>query len=284
MLFVDKTNAYDGLVENVDSRLMDKTDAQSTSTTSSPQSIILIHMLLRDAREWCSHPLRRTNPGVGSLKNIDRNVRTKELTRIATTSALYVVASFFPLTAFIGGGGFITVGIVILPVIAWMLRPRSALTTAVVSALAQYAFQISTAPIFGLYSLAIPIIAMTLGSIAFHSRKGIIAPWSFVFANAIFYVLYSNGAWFWLLPYLIIIFSLPLALKCSSLRLPLLCLYTTMCELAAMTIGSITILHLPGSLWTIIAGFMFFERGIATAGSYLVIKGLQAAMPNLAGN
>jgi hypothetical protein len=57
-----------------------------------------------------------------------------------------------------------------------------------------------------------------------------------------------------------------------------------MCELAAMTIGSITILHLPGSLWMIIAGFMFFERGVATVGSYLVIKGLQAAMPSLAGN
>lgn len=40
-------------------------------------------------------------------------------------------------------------------------------------------------------------------------------------------------------------------------------------------------LHLPGSFWMVIAVFMFFERAVATGGSYLVIKGLQAAMPNL---
>jgi hypothetical protein len=57
-----------------------------------------------------------------------------------------------------------------------------------------------------------------------------------------------------------------------------------MCELASITIGSITILHLPGSLWMIIAGFMFFERGVATVGSSLVIKALETTVPNLTGN
>lgn len=218
------------------------------------------------------------------MKRINQNIRTKELTQIASISALYVVASFFPLTAFIGGSGFITVGMIIVPVIAWMLKPQFAIVAAVISALAQYAFQISSAPIFGLYSLVIPIIAISLGSIAFHARNGALAAWGFVLANAIFYLLYANGAWFWLPPYLIVIFSLPLALKGSSLRLPILCLYTTMCELASITIGSIMILHLPGSLWMIIAGFMFFERGVATVGSWLVIKGLETAMPHLAGN
>jgi hypothetical protein len=52
-----------------------------------------------------------------------------------------------------------------------------------------------------------------------------------------------------------------------------------MCELTTMTIASITILRLPGALWTLITPLMFYERAVATLGSFLLIAGLRKTLP-----
>jgi hypothetical protein len=72
-----------------------------------------------------------------------------------------------------------------------MLRPHLALLSSIISSIALYVFQVFVAPILGLYSLGIPFIAITLGSIGFHVKKGIMAPWCFIFLSAMLYILFS---------------------------------------------------------------------------------------------
>src|SRR5437588_488434 len=54
--------------------------------------------------------------------------RTAELTLAAGLAATYIITTFIPLTPFIGGPGFITLEIIMLPIIAALLRPMPALT------------------------------------------------------------------------------------------------------------------------------------------------------------
>ena len=206
-------------------------------------------------------------------------LETKELSKVAGLSALFVITSFIPISAFIGGAGFLTLSLVLVPVMAYLLRPTAAAVSALAGILATYILQIGIGPIFGPISLLIPVSAVTLGSIGFRSRQGPLIQWAYVLFGGAFYFFISGGTPLWLIPYLIVWVTLPLALFHGKCRLPLLCLYTTMCELTTMTIASITILRLPGALWTLITPLMFYERAVATLGSFLLIAGLRKTLP-----
>ena len=210
---------------------------------------------------------------------INLGLGTRELSQMAVLSAIFVVASAIPVSAFIGGAGFITLGIVFVPVIARILKPKAALISGFVGSLAIYGLQFATAPIFGPLSLIIPTSGIFLGSIAFHHKIGPFAPWAYVLFGAIFYAALSGGGGLWLVPYVLVLVTLPLVLKMSKLRLPFLCLYSAMCELTTMNVASISILRLVGPVWSAIAPFMFYERTVATLGSFLLITGIRKAMP-----
>ena len=212
-------------------------------------------------------------------KRLRFGLGTRELSQTAVLSAIFVVASIFPLSAFIGGAGFITLGIVFVPVIARMLKPYAALVSGLVGSAALYGLQLSIGPVFGPVSLLIPTSGIFLGSIAFHHRMGPIISWAYVAFGAAFYFMFSGGTLVWLAPYVIVVATLPLVLRHTKIRIPLLCLYSTMCELITLNIGSITVLRLSGQLWSVIAPFMFFERTIATIGSLLVITAIRKAIP-----
>lgn len=218
---------------------------------------------------------------VSSRIKLPISLETRELAQMAVLAAIFVIASAIPFTAFIGGAGFITFGIVFVPVIARMLMPWPALISGWAGALALYVLQLATAPVFGPFSLAIPVSGMVLGSYGFHYRLGSIVPWGYVVFAAVYYLAFSGGTMIWLVPYFLVAASLPLTLRPTKLRVPLLCLYSTMCELATMTIASISVLNLPGPLWSFIAPFMFFERAVATVGAFLVNTGIGKAMPGM---
>jgi xanthosine utilization system XapX-like protein len=59
----------------------------------------------------------------------------RELSLVAGLSALLAVASTVPPSAAIGGLGFISFGAVLVPVIAWLLKPKEALLSWVVGSL-----------------------------------------------------------------------------------------------------------------------------------------------------
>src|SRR5215467_12757174 len=107
--------------------------------------------------------------------------RTQELALAATMAAAYIVTTFFPVSPFIGGGpAFITLEIVMIPVIAVLLRPALATLTVFVGSLGMALGQPSFYQLFGFLGLLIPTVAVATGSFAFHYRLGPIAPWTFV--------------------------------------------------------------------------------------------------------
>src|SRR5207249_4930350 len=166
--------------------------------------------------------------------------RTAELTLAAGLAATYVITTFIPLTPFIGGPAFITLEIVMLPVIAAVLRPIPALATAFVGSLGMALGQPSFYQAFGLPGLLVPMIAAGAGSVAFHYGLGPILPWAYVLAGAAFYI--------------------------------------AMTEQVTLNILSISLLSLTGPVWLGITPLMYLERTIATFGGAAGIVALKSAV------
>src|SRR2546426_5210635 len=84
--------------------------------------------------------------------------RTAELTLAAGLAATYIITTFIPLTPFIGGPGFITLEIVMLPIIAALLRPIPALATVFFGSLRMAPGQPRFYPVLGLPRLLISLV------------------------------------------------------------------------------------------------------------------------------
>jgi len=211
---------------------------------------------------------------------IQQKASTSELTLSATLAAVYVVSTFIPLTPFIGGPAFITAEIVMLPLVAALLRPVLAGATITVGSLGMALFRTSIYTAFGPLGLLVPIIATILGSMAFHYRIGLAAPWAYVLAGSIYYLLFSKGGTLlWLAPYIAVIISLPAAYKTSgTVRTGFLAFYTAMCEQVTLNVLSISVLGLVGDIWTVITPFMYSERAIATLGGAVLIVALKSRL------
>src|SRR6266571_7443716 len=204
--------------------------------------------------------------------------RTAELTLAAGLAAVYVATTFVPLTPFIGGPGFITLEIVMLPVIAALFRPALATATVFVGSLGMALGQPSFYAVFGLPGLLVPVAAVLLGSIAFHYKAGPLVPWGYVIVGALYYITFSQGGTpYWLVPYALVAFSLPLALRLRGWpRIGLLCLYTAMAEQVTLNVLSISLLGLVGPFWTGVTPLMYLERTLATMGGTAVVVGLKS--------
>ena len=229
------------------------------------------------------HPFRLRNPGVGGenaiVSDSPGSIRvgetsTRRITLAAAFTALYVAASAIPISAFVGGAGFITAGIILLPVIARLLRPREAAIVAILAPLALFVFQLSVIPVFGFYGMLIPAVSLVLGSLGFH--RSYLIPTLYVILGLVWYTVFSGGTVLWLAPYFVAI-ALAIAnqlrrfTRGGRLGVVLHSLEVTMCELVTMNIGSISVLHLPGALWLIITPIMYFERGVAVFGSSIIL-------------
>ncbi len=207
----------------------------------------------------------------------ERLFTTRDLTLSAVLAAFYIVSTFIPVDAFIGGAALISLEIVTVPVIAALLRPSQAAITIIVGSLGMALFQTGTFPFFGFFALLVPVIATILGSFAFHFRLGPLLAYAYVLVGAVFYLTFSKGGTLlWLVPYALVIFSLPLALKLTGTRsIAILAFYTAMTWQVTLNILSISVAGLTGLFWTGVVPFMFLERTIATVGSFVVITGLK---------
>jgi hypothetical protein len=200
--------------------------------------------------------------------------RTRGLALVATLTALYVAANALPIDAFIGGSGFITAGIVLLPVMARLVKPREAVVLAILAPLGLLAFQLSIIPVFGFAGMAIPALAILLGSLGSH--RSYLIPAAYVAFGAAWYFLFSGGTPLWLAPYVVaVVISVAYEGKVlgrnGRWQTLVHVLDTTMCELVTMNILSISLLQLPGGLWTVITPFMILERSVAVIGATSVL-------------
>src|SRR3989442_10592710 len=206
--------------------------------------------------------------------------KTAELTLAAGLAATYIITTFIPLTPFIGGPGFITLEIVMLPIIAALLRPIPALATVFVGSLGMALGQPSFYQVFGLPGLLIPLVAVGAGSIAFHYRLGPVVPLVYVLAGAVYYVALSQGGTlFWLVPYFLVIVSLPATFRIrDNPRIGLLSFYTPMAEQVTLNVFSISILGLTGGFWLGVTPLMYAERTLATIGGATGIVALKSGL------
>src|SRR2546430_14521938 len=94
--------------------------------------------------------------------------KTAELTLTAGLAAIYSITAYLPLSKFIGGPGFITLEILMLPIIGALMRSLMAITAvfggSLVAALGKTRFTAA----FVRDGLVIPLIALVTRSIAFH--------------------------------------------------------------------------------------------------------------------
>ena len=206
--------------------------------------------------------------------------KTAELTLTSGLAAVYAITAYLPLSKFVGGPGFITLEIVMLPIIAALLRPPLALAAVFIGNLVAALGQSSFVAAFGPAGLLIPLIAVGTGSIAFHYRLGPIVPWAYVVAGAGYYLASSNGGTLlWLVPYFLVIISIPLILRIhDNPRIGLLSFYTAMAEQVTLNIFSISILGLTGAFWLGVTPLMYIERTLATIGGATGIVALKSGL------
>ncbi len=210
---------------------------------------------------------------------------TRRLVLTGLFSALFVISTLIPVSVYIGGAGFITLEIVLVPVIAFLLEPWQALLSTLFGAVLGYFFGTGLAPVFGPLSPFIPALAAYFGSIAFHydekwfkwsSPAWLTLPGGYIVFGIVYYLAFSHGTVVWLTPYFLAALGLayrPLA-KDSTSKIAIGCLTTAMCEQVGLNVASISLVGLIGGVWLTIAPFMFTERTIATVGSLIVIKAL----------
>lgn len=199
---------------------------------------------------------------------------------MAALAAVYIVSTFIPVDVFLGGAGIITLEIVMVPIMAAILRPLPAAVSVGIGSLGMAVFGTGIYPFFGILSVLVPVIATILGSFGFHYRLGPLVPWAYVVLGALYYLDFSKGGTLlWLIPYAVVIFSLPLAFRVSGpQRIGLLSFYVAMSWQVTLNILSISVAGLTDGFWIGVVPFMFFERAVATIASASVIVALKSRL------
>lgn len=206
--------------------------------------------------------------------------KTRQLALTAILAAIYIVTNWIPFSQYIGGAGFITLSVVMVPVIAAILTPVYALFAGLIGGLGINIFVTGYAMVMPAYSAFIPAVAILLGSLAMHDRKYSWAIVAFLILEGAYYIFaYKFTATpVWLTHYIIAIILGLYYMFTNKFKMGII--YTTaLAENAMLNIGSIFLLRLPATLWPIIFPASFIERIIAAVGAIVVIKGLYKALP-----
>jgi hypothetical protein len=208
---------------------------------------------------------------------------TKPIAQAVMWAVIYAVLTLIPFSQFIGGAGFITLSVVIAPVIAYFLKPHYAFVAGLIGGLLINAFMIGYGQILPGYSILIVLIPITLGSIAMHYKKLRWLPALWLIFQAYDYLLaYQFQATpIWLTHYIIGILISLTATALPKLHSIWLVFPITMVENSMLNIGSIHILNLPAFLWTVIFPVSFTERIIAAIGAAAVITALEKRFPQV---
>lgn len=202
---------------------------------------------------------------------------TKQIAMISVFASLYSIASFLPISIYIGGEGLITLNIVILPVIAYLFDPIYAATTAFIGALVMLFTGASITPVYGWLTPLIPLAGGLLGSI---SKKTSLGSVFFMIIGFISFIVYSGGTLIWTMFYVFPMVTALLRRRSVRFQILNICVTTTICELISMDLGSIFLLGFPSFLWTLILPFAIYERAVAIFGSFALINIFRRYLPS----
>jgi len=210
------------------------------------------------------------------------SLKPVQITKIAVLAALYVVLSFIPVSMFIGAGSFLSLSMIITPVIAVLLHPFEALVCSCLGGLIVVILNTGSA-MFGIFTVLLPIAGAVCGSLFVYTKKGSFLTMVFLGATILYY-LYSRGSFiFWIIPHVL---ALLLLLGISFLEKMILKtmaspFISTMCEQSAMLLLAINVLQLPVIVFQVAFPLMLYERTFATIGGILVLLALKRVEPNL---
>jgi len=207
-------------------------------------------------------------------------LKPRDLTKIAVFAALYVVMSFIPVSMFIGAGSFLSLSLVITPVIAVLLTPLEALICSVIAGLILVIINPGAA-MFGVFTLLLPISGSVCGSLIIRLRGGSLIVSIFLLIVITFYIIYRGSFIFWIIPHVI---ALILVLGSSHIEKKYVTVYiipliSTICEQGAMLILAIGLLKLPVVVFQTAFPLMLYERTFATLGGTLLIITLRRIVP-----
>jgi len=199
-------------------------------------------------------------------------LKSKHIAFTSILAAVYAVTSYLPISVYIGGEALITANVIILPLIAHLLNAPYAILSAFIGALAMYFTGTAIAPVYGYFTILIPVLGVLFGSL---TKKNCVAALPWILFGAISYVLYSGGTPLWLTLYIFALVLSLLTIKFKQLKTVNCCVSTTISELIAMDVGNIFLMEFPGFLWMIILPFAIYERTVAVLGSMALIRGLK---------
>lgn len=167
----------------------------------------------------------------------------------------------------------LTLNLIITPSIAILLSPLEAFAASLLGAV----ISLYTAPfqaIFGPYTILLPVIGSTLGSLAYHKPKAGIISSIYLGLVSCSYVLMRPEFPYWISPHIVGAvtaggMSLTNTLSHKK-RIPIYAFVSTICEQATMLIGAVFILSLPWVVFATAFPLMLYERLIGTIGGTII--------------
>ncbi len=206
---------------------------------------------------------------------------TVDLSLAAMVGAIYILTNMIPISQFIGSAVFIPLSIVVVPVMAWILRPRYAALASIIGGLGSLVLNpIGTAGM-GVFAVLIPFVAVTLGSITIHVNGWTSIIW--IIVEFIIYIIRYNGeaTYLWGTHYAVAavigIYALTTKKKSAIWLVPAI----TMGENAMLNLFSMYVVNIAAPIWSFIVIPSILERSIAAVGAIILIKGLAKALPQL---
>lgn len=208
--------------------------------------------------------------------------KSLKMARIGIFAALYAATSTVPISMFIGAPSFLSLNLVFTPAIAILLSPVEALSASLIGAFISLYVAPSQA-MFGPFTMLLPVVGSTLGSLAFHKPKfGIIAA-GYLITVTIFYIIARPEFPYWVAPHLLAAFVAAILsimnLPTKRLQVPAYAFVSTICEQATMLMGATFILSLPWIVFATAFPLMIYERFVATLGGSIIAYALLKSIP-----
>ena len=212
-------------------------------------------------------------------------VESLRAARIGIFAALYVALSTIPISVFIGAPSFLTLNLIITPVIAVLLSPFEAFLASLFGGiLALYVVPMQA--MFGPFTILLPVAGSTFGSLAsYKGKRGGLAAACFLLIATFSYLAKNFLFPYFVAPHLIAtVLALAATFKRmtqTSLKAPLFAFVSTMCEQGMMMIFAVYLLGLPWQAFIGILPLMVYERVVGTMGATLLVIPLTSITSNI---
>jgi hypothetical protein len=201
-------------------------------------------------------------------------IESLKAARIGVFAALYAALSLIPISVFIGAPSFLTLNLIITPVIAILLSPFEAFLASLFGGIIAF-YVAPLQAMFGPFTILLPVAGSTFGSLAFHKgKKGGLVTACFLLIATFSYLVKNFLFPYFVVPHLIAtILALAATFKRmtpTSLKVPLFAFVSTMCEQGIMMIFAVYLLGLPWQAFIGILPLMVYERVVGTVGATLL--------------